>query len=464
MANGKDSGLIGGTMKDAVLSLMSRPAGEVRSRLSLRAKAEPQWTAREFTSLDTYQSVQKQRAAVEVLGLKDPFFRQHDERAGATSRIAGRQVINFGSYDYIGLNHDPRVSAAAKSAIDTFGISASASRPTAGERGVHRALEQRLAGIYGVEDAVVFVSGHATNVSSIATLVGERDLVIMDALVHNSATVGAQLSGAARRSFAHNDLDSLERQLAETRGQFENVLIVVEGLYSMDGDMPDLPRLVAIKKRYGAWLMVDEAHALGVLGARGHGIAEEQGVDSREIDIWMGTLSKSCAACGGYIAGSAALVEIMKCHAPSFVYSVAMPPAVAAGALAALDILVAEPDRVRRLRENGHYFLNAARSLGLDTGPAQGFAVVPIMVGDSLKAVKLVERLLERGVNVVPIIYPAVPMQSARLRFFITSEHTAEQLDFAAQVTREEIDRLSSEKFGLSAVVSGMIGDRERTT
>jgi 7-keto-8-aminopelargonate synthetase-like enzyme len=222
--------------------------------------------------------------------------------------------------------------------------------------------------------------------------------------------------------------------------------------------MPDLERLVTIKRRYGAWLMVDEAHALGVLGARGRGLAEHQGVDPRHVDIWMGTLSKSCAACGGYIAGSAALIEVLKCHSPAFVYSVAMPPAVAAAALAALQIMEAEPERVERLAQRSRYFLDRAKAAGLDTGHAQGRAVVPVMIGDSLKTVKLVERLLERGINVVPIIYPAVPMQSARLRFFITSEHTEAQLQRAVEITREELDLLETERFGLSAVASTLIG------
>ena len=456
----KEPRLLTGAMKDAVISFVRK--SDPRQPRSAQTGTERSWTAKDFSSLPSHQALKKQWAAGEMLGISNPFFRTHDDRAGATTRIAGQEVINFGSYDYIGMNQDPRVIDAAKKALDHYGVSASGSRPTSGERPIHRALERKLAEVTGTEDAVVFVSGHATNVSAIGELMTPKDLIITDQLVHNSALVGAELSGAARRSFAHNDLDALERLLAGTRGQFENALIIVEGLYSMDGDMPDLARLVAIKRRHGAWLMVDEAHALGVLGRRGTGIAEHQGVNPRDVDIWMGTLSKACAACGGYIAGSRALIDIMKCQSSGFVYSVAMPPSIAAAALTALEIMAAEPERVARLQSNSRFFLDAARAAGLDTGHAQGFAVVPVMVGDSLRAVKLVERLLERGINVVPIIYPAVPMQSARLRFFITSEHTEAQLSFAAKATKEELDRLMGEKFGLSAVAATLIAANER--
>jgi len=382
-----------------------------------------------FDQLPGYQQLQLMRRGGEQLGVASPFFRVHQGVAGATTRIDERELINFASYNYLGYSGDPRVNEAAKAAIDRYGTSVSASRPVAGERPIHRELEQALAALYAVDDAVVFVSGHATNVSTIGHLFGARDLILHDELVHNSALVGAQLSGAKRRAFAHNDLDALEGLLGQLRGQFERVLIVVEGLYSMDGDFPDLPRLVELKSRFGAFLMVDEAHSLGVMGARGFGIREHFGLAGQAVDIWMGTLSKTLAGCGGYIAGEAALVEHLKFLAPGFLYSVGIPAQVAAPALAALRLLQAEPERVARLRQRSGYFCQQARQAGFDVGDSQGLAVIPILTGSSLKAAQLSERLLEEGINVQPILYPAVPESRARLRFFITCEHTEAQLD-----------------------------------
>jgi 8-amino-7-oxononanoate synthase len=459
-------------VKDAVLSLVKQSAGrQARPTTRQGVARSGELRVSSFEGLATYQQLKKQRAAADLLGVANPFFRAHDGRAGATTRIGTRMVINFASYDYLGLNQHPAVGAMATAAIDRYGTSASASRVVAGERPIHRELESALASLYGAEDAVAFVSGHATNVATIGELMGPKDLILHDALIHNSALVGAQLSGAVRRSFPHNDLDALERLLAASRKQHDNVLIVVEGLYSMDGDVPDLARLIEIKNRHGAWLMVDEAHALGTLGARGRGSWEHCGIDPRAVEIWMGTLSKTLAACGGFIAGATALVEILKFQASGFVYSVGLSPALAGAALAALELMQGEENRITRLQANARQFRETAQSRGLDTGFGQGHAVVPVMIGDSLKAAKLSERLLERGLNVLPIIYPAVPMQSARLRFFISSEHTEAQIKSAVEITKDELDRLDREGFSLANKAAALMlrqglalpaGDAER--
>jgi 8-amino-7-oxononanoate synthase len=362
----------------------------------------------------------------------------HDGRAGATTEIGGKELINFSCYDYLGLNGHPEVVEAAKAAIDRYGISCSASRIVAGQRITHKNLERSLAEHYGVDDAVVFVSGYGTNVSVIASLAGAKDLVISDQVMHNSAVVGAVLSGASRRSFAHNDLDNLEQILAGSRSKFERCLIVVEGLYSMDGDYPDLPRLIEIKNKYHAWLMVDEAHSLGVLGAKGYGIFEHFNVDPKQVDVWMGTMSKTLAGCGGYIAGSAALIDYLKCLSGGFVYSVGMPPVIAASVHKALEILHREPERVAKLQRNGAHFYQTAKAKGLDTHSGRGTAVAPIVVGDSFSAVILSQELGKRGINVQPVLYPAVPAKSSRLRFFLTSMHTEAQIDTALAILVEE--------------------------
>jgi len=418
-----------------------------RSRSFIAPKPQKQKTSIPFSELEEYQQIKKMRAVADALEIRNPYFRMHDQRAGATTVVEGKTFVNFGSYDYLGFNADKRVAKAALDAIDRYGMSSSASRLVGGERPVHLKLEQSLAQHYGVEDAVVFVSGHATNVSVIGELLNEKDLILHDSLVHNSVVVGAKLSGASRRSFMHNDLEALTQILQQSRSQYRRALIVVEGLFSMDGDTPDLPALVEIKERFGAWLMVDEAHSLGTLGITGQGISEHCSVHPKKIDIFMGTLSKTLAASGGYIAGSKALVELLKTHASSYVYSVGLSPPLAASANRALELLHDEPDRVARLQANSRLFLNQAREHGLDVGTGEGFAIAPVLVGDSLKAAKLCERLFERGYNVLPILYPAVPMQSARLRFFITSEHTSDQIKSAVLATREELARLNEENF-----------------
>ncbi len=399
-----------------------------------------------FSDLVVFQSMNKHRELASMFGLANPFYRSHEGRLGATTVSEGRKLINFASYDYLGLNQEPAVASAAKTAIEEMGTSVSASRLVAGERLLHQKLEKALADFYEADDCIVYVSGHATNVSTIGALMSPDDLIVHDSLMHNSGIMGAKLSRATTLPFRHNNFDDLEKVLKEHRGQHKNTLIVTEGLYSMDGDFPDLPRLIEIKKRYGCWLMVDEAHSLGVLGKTGRGVGEHFGVNFRDVDIWMGTLSKTLGSCGGYICGHKDLVEILKYHSPGFVYSVGLPPPGTAAALAALEMLKAEPQRVRQLQENGHYFLEEAKKAGLDTMTSAGYSVVPIMVGCSIRSVRLTERLLARGINALPIIHPAVPMKAARLRFFITSKHTKDQIRETVAVTAEELANVAKKQ------------------
>jgi 8-amino-7-oxononanoate synthase len=427
--------------------------GEAAQALADACAAKPTQTlatethaCESFADLAVYKGIVKHREVGRLFGIEDPFYRCHDARAGVDTWIEGRRYINFASYDYLGLNQHPAVTDAAKAALEQFGASVSASRIVAGERPLHRRLETALARLYGTEAAVTFVSGHATNVSTIGTLMTPDDLVVYDELAHNSMIVGAQLSRATAVAFRHNDIDALERVLRERRHLHQNALILVEGLYSMDGDTADLPRLIAQKKKYGAWLMVDEAHALGVLGQRGRGSAEHFSINPGDVDVWMGTLSKTLASCGGYIAGTQALIDILKYQAPGLVYSVGLSPPLAAAASAALAMLEAEPKRIERVQANGRLFLSLARAAGLDTATSEGHAIVSVIVGDLINAGKLAERFLARGLNVLPIIYPAVPLKAARFRFFITSEHTPAQIAMAVTTVREELDGLSTRR------------------
>ena len=407
----------------------------------------------DISQLEAYREIRLIEEAAEYLGIGDPFFRVHEGIAGAETLIGNRSYLNFASYNYVGLNGDPRVANAAKAAIDRYGTSVSASRPVSGERPIHRDLERALARIHGAEDAIALVSGHATNVTVIGHLLGRNDVIVHDALIHNSIVQGAMLSGARRVSFHHLDPEAADKALAEARPRHGRALLVIEGHYSMDGDVPDLAAFVAVARRHRAWLMVDEAHALGVLGPRGFGSADRAGIDPGEVDIWMGTLSKSLVSCGGYIAGRKDLIDYLKRMAPGFVFSVGIAPPSAAAALSALEILEQEPERVRRLNERAGLFLELAREAGLDTGGSIGAAIVPIITGSSIRAARLSQAMFQRGVNVQPILYPAVPEGAARLRFFLTAEHTDEQVRRAVAILCEEAQAVAAEPTDLAGVM-----------
>jgi 8-amino-7-oxononanoate synthase len=388
-----------------------------------------------------YQQLRILADGATQLGIDSPYFKLHDGIAGARTRIGGREYLNFSSYNYLGLSGHPMIAAAAKNAIDRYGTSVSASRAVSGERPLHRELETAIANAYGTEDAVAFVSGHATNVTTIGYLFGPRDLVLHDELIHNSTLQGIALSGARRLLFAHNNWEALDALLSQQRHQFERVLIVIEGIYSMDGDFPELPRFIDIKRRHKAFLMIDEAHSFGVMGATGLGIREHFGLQGGDVDIWMGTLSKALAGCGGYIAGETALVEHLKFLAPGFLYSVGMAPPVAAASLAALECLRREPQRAAILRERGALFLELARASGIDVGTSAGLAVIPAIIGSSTRAARVSAALFERGINVQPILYPAVPEKLARLRFFMSCEHSEADIREAVAALASELAR-----------------------
>ncbi|MBV8167845.1 MAG: aminotransferase class I/II-fold pyridoxal phosphate-dependent enzyme [Alphaproteobacteria bacterium] len=455
-----EGGGIFGLTANAKARLLEKLATTRVSR-SAAAEARKNGTAEvqdDFESLQGYREMRMIRTAGEALGIGNPYFRVHDAIAGAETSIGNQTYLNFSSYNYVGLNGDPRVSAAAKAAIDRYGTSVSASRLVSGERGIHRELEQALADVYNAEDCIAFVSGHATNVTVIGNIVGPQDVVLHDTLIHNSVLQGALLSGATRVAFPHDDPAAAERLLAGVRSRHRRALVVIEGHYSMDGDAPDLAAFVALARKHRAWLLVDEAHAIGVLGATGMGVAERCGVNPREVDLWMGTLSKSLASCGGYIAGKRSLVEYLKFSAPGFVYSVGMTPPNAAAALEALRILRKEPERVAKVNANCTLFRDKCKEAGLDTGPSVGASIVPIIAGGSIRAGRLSDALFKRGINVQPILYPAVPEPLARLRFFLSSEHTEDQILHAVEVMAEEDKKVGSEEMGMVALSKLLIG------
>ncbi len=430
------------TCRQVVEAVQKYMGSEPRPAQTVPADAE---IPAEHYRIERFPEYLKLRQNLDMLQsseLGNPFFTVHEGLTNDRTIIGGREVINFSSYNYVGMSGDPVVVRAVQEAVAKYGSSVSASRLVSGEKDLHRELESALARFIGVEDVVVMVGGHATNETVIGHLFGPGDLILHDALAHNSIVQGAILSGARRRPFPHNDWRAADRLLEQYRHEYRRVLVAIEGVYSMDGDIPDLPRFIEVKKRHKALLMVDEAHSMGVIGQTGRGIGEYFAVDRCDVDIWMGTLSKSFGSCGGYIGGCRALVEYLKYTAPGFVYSVGMPPPAAAAALASCRLLEAEPQRVERLRQRAALFLELARSQGLDTGRSKDSAVVPIILGNSILSLKLSRALFARGINVQPIVHPAVEENAARLRFFITSLHTEEQIRYTVQAVVEELQRL----------------------
>lgn len=378
--------------------------------------------------IPAYLKIKDQLSYLDLLGIDNPFVRTHEGLSVDCTTINGRRCINFAGYNYLGLSGHPDVSAAAKAAIDRYGTSASASRVAAGQIPLHLELEREISMTLGVDECVTFPSGYSTNVSIIGHLFGPKDLLIHDSLIHRSLLSGCQLAGGRRLRFPHNDWQALDRILTNNRRNYRYAVILVEGVYSMEGDIADLPRIISIKKHHDAFLFVDEAHSLGVLGDRGFGVGEHFCLDPNDVDIWMGTLSKAMASCGGYIAGKAGMIQHVKLTAPGFLFAAAMSPPDAAAALAALRVMKAEPERVARLRERSRLFLELARARNFATGTSNGAAIVPFVTGDPLLAVELSDELLKNGIVVQPIVHPAVDRSASRLRFFINALQTEEQI------------------------------------
>jgi myxalamid-type polyketide synthase MxaB len=394
----------------------------------------------QFPLTPEYLNLQQDLARVEKLG--NPFFSLHQGIAKDTIQTDNRQLINYSSYNYLGMSGDRIVTQATQDAIAQYGTSVSASRLLSGERPLHLELEKEIADLIGTEDAIIYVGGHATNVSTIGHLFGENDLIICDALSHNSIKEGCKLSGATVIDFPHNGTAALEQILKTKRNRYQKVLIAIEGIYSTDGDVAPVSEIVALKKHYQTFLLVDEAHSIGVLGLSGAGVREHFNLQPNDVDLWMGTLSKSFASCGGYIAGSREIVQYLKYTAPGFVFSVGMSPANTAAALAAIKLLKAEPQRVIKLQSRAKFCLNLAKSKNLNTGYSADSPIIPIIVGEPQKAVRLSQNLMQQGINVNPMVYPSVPYDAARLRFFITCLHSEEQIQLTMDKLEQGIAKL----------------------
>src|SRR4051795_13513666 len=368
-----------------------------------------------------------------------PYFRLLTSQAGPVVEMEGRETIMLGSNNYLGLTGDSRVKGAAREALETYGTGVTGSRLFNGTIPLHVELEREIADWMGTEDALVFTTGYQANLGTIGTILGPGDTVICDSGDHASILDGCRLSGAKLRPFRHNRMDKLEKMLQRAAADGGGVLVIVDGVFSMEGDVCDLPRIVELCRGYGARLMVDEAHGAGVLGARGAGAGELFGLED-EVDLRMGTFSKSLASCGGFIAGPADVIEYLRVSSRSFIFSASAVPAAVGAALAALRVVRDEgPALFSALLENAEYLREGLRHLGLKViepgtlpdGTTATTPVVPVMVGDDWQAVLLWKALFDAGVYTNVAIHPAVPPGGALLRTSLMATHERGQLDQA---------------------------------
>ncbi len=366
-------------------------------------------------------------------------LREIESPAGPDIETSGRKLVNFASNDYLGLASEPVLREAAKAAIDQYGVGAAASRLVSGTLTPHVRLEERLAQFKQTEAALAFSSGYAAALGTLSALCGREDVIILDKLSHASLIDGARLSGAGLRIFPHNHLGKLESHLRWARDNFPDarIIVVTESVFSMDGDWCPLSEIIALKKKFGALLLLDEAHAVGVIGSNGRGLADHLGL-APDVDIQMGTLSKGLGCSGGYICGPRKLVDLLINRARSFVYSTAPPPAIAAAACAAVEWLMSRPGEQRRqtLRRNLALFAECMPQLFAPERKIQS-AIIPIIVGTAERALEAAQALAEKGFFVPAIRYPTVPKDSARLRVTISARHSSKQIAALCQALRE---------------------------
>ena len=416
------------TVNDLSSLLYGRIRGNVAYETAAPQADTPVTPITRFEDSPEFQAFMKRQEALLGSGMENPYFVTHDSPLLDTSNMAGQKVLNFGSYNYVGMSGRPETKEAAKKAIDEYGTSASGSRLLAGEKSLHSELEREIADWKHTETALVLVGGHSTNVTFVGNFCGKGDLIVYDAISHNSIDQGCRLSQATAKPFPHNDYKALESILRTQRHKFAKVLIVIEGAYSMDGDIAPVPEFVRLKKQYGCFLMVDEAHSACVIGKTGGGVDEYFGLAPDDIDIKMGTLSKGIGTCGGYLAGPRSIIDYMRYNLAGFVFSVGISPPLAAASLAAIRLIRNDPTIMERMARNIKCFVDEAHKRGFNTCLAGETAIIPVMVGKDEDAFLLSNMMRQKGVFVPPAVYPAVPKNKARLRFCVISEHQPEQI------------------------------------
>ncbi|MBN2863091.1 MAG: pyridoxal phosphate-dependent aminotransferase family protein [Bacteroidales bacterium] len=375
--------------------------------------------------LSKYDAPQKAMAA----GIY-PYFREIESDQDTVVKIRGKDVLMFGSNSYLGLTNHPKIKEAAKKAIDKYGTGCAGSRFLNGTLDIHIELEERLADLVGKEGALCYSTGFQVNLGVVSVLTGRRDQVLLDELDHASIIEGSRLSFSKILKFAHNDMNSLENKLKRCVPESLK-LIVVDGIFSMEGDIVKLPELVSLADKYNATIMIDDAHSIGVLGKNGSGTASHFGLTDK-VDLIMGTFSKSLASLGGFIASDKHTINFIKHNSRSLIFSASMTPASAASVLAAIDIMVNEPERIQHLWDISGHALRKFREAGFDTGKSET-PIIPLFIRDNIKALLLTQKLLADGVFVNPVVSPAVPKEDCLIRYSLMATHTQEQVDISIE-------------------------------
>ncbi len=373
--------------------------------------------------LARYDAPQKAKA----LGVY-PYFREIESDQDTEVIINGKKVLMFGSNSYLGLTNHPKVKEAAIAAIKKYGTGCAGSRFLNGTLDIHVELEKRLARFVGKEEAIIYSTGFQVNLGVISCLTGREDYIIWDELDHASIIEGRRLSFSTQLKFKHNDMASLEKVL-KSCPEDKVKLIVVDGVFSMEGDVANLPEIVALAKKYNAAIYVDEAHGIGVFGRQGRGTCDHFGV-AQDVDLIMGTFSKSFASLGGFVATDSITANYLRHNSRSYIFSASITPASTAAVSAALDIMESEPERIEHLWEMTHYALDGFRNMGCDIGKTST-PIIPLFIRDNNKTFRITRELFDEGVFVNPVVSPAVPSDSTLIRFSLMATHTKEQLDFA---------------------------------
>lgn len=367
-----------------------------------------------------------------------PYFRMIESDQDTEVTINGKKVLMFGSNAYLGLTNHPKVKEAAIEAIKKYGTGCAGSRFLNGTLDLHIALEKRLAEFVGKQDAIIYSTGFQVNLGVVSCLTGREDYILWDELDHASIIEGHRLSFSTKLKYKHNDMESLEKQLQKCEAD-KVKLIVIDGVFSMEGDVANLPEIVALAKKYDANVMVDEAHGIGVLGDQGKGTCAHFGVTG-DVDLIMGTFSKSFASIGGFIAADDEIINYLRHNSRSYIFSASNTPAATAAANAALDIMINEPERRERLWELTHYALNGFREMGCEIGHTST-PIIPLFIRDNDKTFKITCELFEAGIFVNPVVTPAVAPQDTLIRFSLMATHTKQQLDFALEAIEKCLKR-----------------------
>lgn len=363
-----------------------------------------------------------------------PYFREIESDQDTVVTIKGKKVLMFGSNSYLGLTNHPKIKEAAKKAIDKYGTGCAGSRFLNGTLDIHIELENRLAKLVGKQGALCFSTGFQVNLGVVSVLTGRRDHVILDELDHASIIEGSRLSFSRVLKFKHNDMKSLESKLKICTPDSLK-LIVVDGIFSMEGDIIKLPELVSLSEKYNATVMVDDAHSIGVLGEKGAGTASHFGLTDK-VDLIMGTFSKSLASLGGFIAADDSVINFIKHNSRSLIFSASITPASAASVLAAMDIMESEPERIEHLWDITHYALKGFKEAGFDTGKSES-PIIPLFIRDNVKALLLTQHLLADGIFVNPVVSPAVPKEDCLIRYSLMATHTKDQVNESVEkITR----------------------------